>query len=359
MKKLVSSFLAFLLCFNMCSAFAAEPGPDDAPPVSGEGSLSVLNMVDNKPVKGVRFSLYYVADQVDGEFKWTERFAEYRLELDPDAESFASLPANLSVYIGRDGVQADYTGVTEDGGIVSFTGLGSGLYLLTGESYRSGSYRYDVVPALVVLPYVEADGHDLIWHGNMEVKHTSHYIASGGGGGGYIPPKQETVSRHVLKTWDDIDNESERPGYVEVQLLKNNEVFSTVILNEANNWRHTWTELDKDAEWYVVENGVPEDYEVAIEQEGITFVVTNVFVEELTEEPNPPKEETPDTEITETEPPKDEPDVEPTPEPVPDETEKLPQTGQLWMPVFLCAGFGIVSIFVGLLGRRKAGDENE
>lgn len=359
MKKLFSSLLAFLLCLNMCTAFAAESEPDVTPPAAGEGSLSVLNMVDNRPVQGVQFKLYYVADQVDGEFKWTERFAEYRLELDPEAESFAALPVNLSVYIGRDGVQADYTDVTGESGIVNFMGLDSGLYLLTGASSRSGSYRYDVVPTLIVLPYIEADGHDLIWHGNIEVKHTSHYVSSGGGGGGYTPPKQETVSRHVLKTWDDIDNESSRPGRVEVQLLKDGEVFSTVVLNEANNWRHTWTDLDKDAEWYVVENGVPENYEVAIEQEGITFVITNVFVEDITDEPNPPKEETPDTDIAETEPPKDEPDVEPTPEPVPDNPEKLPQTGQLWLPVFLCAGLGILFIIMGLFGRGKAGEQDE
>jgi hypothetical protein len=70
------------------------------------------------------------------------------------------------------------------------------------------------------------------------------------------------------------------------------EVYETVTLNAANNWRHTWEDLDASVEWRVVEKEVPAGYSVVTELENTTFVITNT---ELTEEPTT---EEPTTETT-------------------------------------------------------------
>ena len=77
-----------------------------------------------------------------------------------------------------------------------------------------------------------------------------------------------------MKVWED-DGTEARPESVTVQLLRNGEVYDTVTLSDENGWSHTWTGLDKDDTWQVVEADVPDDYTVTVTREGITFVVTN------------------------------------------------------------------------------------
>ena len=68
------------------------------------------------------------------------------------------------------------------------------------------------------------------------------------------------------------------------------------------------------------------NYSVEVSKEGITFVVTNTYVDDVPEEQNPTN----------------------TPKPT------LPQTGQLWwpVPVLLCAG--LLLLIVGLVRSRRS-----
>ena len=144
-----------------------------------------------------------------------------------------------------------------------------------------------------------------------------------------VPP-DDTDKRKVLKVWNDAGQEHDRPEKITVQLLKNGEVYDTVILNERNSWRYIWNDLPKydknglPIEWRVVEL-TPEGYTVSITQESGTFVVTNT-----------PKQPS-------VMPPTDQP-KEPT----------LPQTGELWWPVPVLAAAGLLLIAAGAGKKRKA-----
>lgn len=133
-----------------------------------------------------------------------------------------------------------------------------------------------------------------------------------------------------MKVWNDAGQEHDRPKKITVQLLKNGEVYDTVILNERNSWRYIWNDLPKydknglPIEWRVVEL-TPEGYTVSITQESGTFVVTNT-----------PKQPS-------VMPPTDQP-KEPT----------LPQTGELWWPVPVLAAAGLLLIAAGAGKKRKA-----
>ena len=98
------------------------------------------------------------------------------------------------------------------------------------------------------------------------------------------------------------------------------------MLNEQNNWRHTWEQLPADHEWLVAEDPVP-DYSTSIELEGITFTVKNSNTRI-----NPPAPPTP-----------------PTPEP------QLPRTGLYWWPVLVLAVAGLLFLTAGFLRRRTSG----
>lgn len=152
-------------------------------------------------------------------------------------------------------------------------------------------------------------------------------------------PDDDTITRKVLKVWKDDSNEKERPKEVIVQLLRDGKVYDTVTLNKANNWRHTWNNLDASYRWTIVEKEL-DDYTVEVTREGITFVVTNTYTDDIPDNPPPTGPTTP---------------TDPTP-PKPGKPT-LPQTGQLWWPVPVLTAAGLLLVIAGLLRRRGA--ENE
>lgn len=54
----------------------------------------------------------------------------------------------------------------------------------------------------------------------------------------------------------------------------------TVVLNQGNNWSYTWNLLDDSYTWTVSEADVPEGFTSNITKDGLTFTITNTYVEE-------------------------------------------------------------------------------
>lgn len=324
MKRIGALFLALLL-FCMSCIVTVSAAEETEP-----GSISVLNMVNNQTVSNTEFRLYHVADVVGSHLEWTEKYADYQLKLDQtDDESFDALPLTLSQYIKRDSDTKKPDAVISTGvdGKAVFGNLNRGVYLITGDSYRSGDYRYDVVPSLVILPYLKNGSSLWQWSAALEMKHESVRVSWP-----YSPselseePKKTSV--HVIKSWNDEGHETERPLSVQVQLMNGNRVEETVTLNSQNNWRYTWTGLDVAAQWYVIEQTVPSSYRVEVEQEGATFHITNYRMPSMTD-PDAPQEDESN---------------------VPHEVNpKLPQTGQQWLLVIVLSVGGILCALSGAI----------
>ena len=135
-----------------------------------------------------------------------------------------------------------------------------------------------------------------------------------------IPASGDTVTRKVLKIWNDAACETSRPAQITVQLLQNGVLYDTVTLCPANNWRYTWEDLPAENEWTMAEQVVP-GYTALVAQKGITFTVTNTAVT------SPTSPDTPSLPV-------------------------LPQTGQLWWPVPVLAGIGLLLLVLGLMRRK-------
>ena len=148
-----------------------------------------------------------------------------------------------------------------------------------------------------------------------------------------VPDDGDTVTRKVLKVWDDDGAEDSRPQEITVELLRNGKVYDTVKLSEKNNWRYTWLDLDADARWSVTEKTVS-GYTVSITREGITFVVTNTK--------KPDRTDTPDMPVNPSNPSKPSSPAKPT----------LPQTGAVWWHVEALALSGLVFLILGALDRK-------
>lgn len=134
-------------------------------------------------------------------------------------------------------------------------------------------------------------------------------------------PTDDTMTRTVLKMWDDKGYESRRPKSVKVTLLQNGTAYDAQVLSESNGWQYTWDKLPKydkngiEINWTIREDAVS-DYVSSTRQNGFTFVLTNTL-----------------------------------------DKQKLPQTGLLWWPVPILAVAGFACLITGTFSKKKKDDE--
>lgn len=258
------------------------------------GSVTV-----NIPADDVQYSIYLVGALVDNEYKLTGSFAKYKIDI---SEKTAAV--TLANQMLADKPTPLATGTTKNGS-VTFSGLDDGVYFIVGAPHIVGSKKYTPAPSFAVLPMPESST-------PQKVTISGKYTVT------EIPDNKISIS--ALKVWND-NNSRTRPTYVDVKLYMDGTVIDRVRLNKNNNWRYTWTGLDPKANYAVVEDDVPADYTVSVTERGYSYIITN------TKRQPPP----------------------PPPGP------RLPQTGQLWWPVYVMAVSGTVFLAFGLIRRRKSG----
>ena len=203
-----------------------------------------------------------------GEFTLAGDFKNYPVTLDGlDAEGWSTLAQTLYGYAQRDNLPQLDCGVTDSSGRITFPTkdavMKPGLYLVAGKTVTAGGYSYRVAPFIISAPMEDMEQN--VWKYDVTVIPKAAREAY-----------HDTVTRKVLKVWDDKGYESERPTEVIMQLLRDGKVYETVTLNKDNNWRHTWNCLDDRYEWVVVEKE-PSGYTVKTERDGVTYVITNTY----------------------------------------------------------------------------------
>ena len=188
-----------------------------------------------------------------------------------DAQVWRDMANTLAGLIAVNKPDATATGVTNASGHLTFTGLSDGLYLAVSDS--------------VDVKVTNASGKNQTWtcsSGSMLVAVPEDGV-SGGSRVLSIEPKTEcvaqppkTVERTVRKIWNDRNNsDGKRPESITVKLLRDGEPVENVKLNESNKWTHSWTALDADHEWTVVEAAVPDGYTTISDVEGDSTEITN------------------------------------------------------------------------------------
>ena len=316
------------------------------------GSIAVLGLLDNRPMDGVIFKAYQISDYdaESNQFDMRDVYRKYQIDLDmSNASSIARFSESLWNYIRRDGVLFDYRAASDKTGVAVFEQLSPGMYLIVSDAFTQDNYKYTASPMLVWLPNLDGSGR-LVYAAEIEAKFVGFKLPD--------PEKpDETITRRVLKTWDD-DNDSAglRPREIWVDLLRDGIVYDTIKLNQKNSWRHVWPDLSPKYEWSVVEQDVPGEYRVDITRKGLTFVIENRY---KPDEPSlPPPVITPTDPavppVTPVEPVVPGPGsgmpnipIEPG-RPVPElPGPKIPQTGQLWWPVIVFTIVGLLLVLAG------------
>lgn len=120
----------------------------------------------------------------------------------------------------------------------------------------------------------------------------------------------EPVDLTVKKVWSDENNKRDiRPNSVTVTLYNGDTAVEKVTLGAWNNWTYSWTGLDGNGDWSVLETGIPKGYTPSYRTNSGVITITN--------------------------------------------TAALIQTGQLNWPILVLGSLGMLMIFFGIITMRK------
>lgn len=303
---------------------------------------------------GEEWNIYKVAElQDDGTCELYGDFAQYPVSFeDFSASALTDAAKTLENYAVLDGIAPYASGLSDNNGNVLFSDVPDGIYLLLGKYVELDDAMYSPVPFIVNVAY-EGDGEpmELLAYAKYTMMITSSYDRCS-----------------VVKRFGNEASEPKDPdAFVTVEIYCDGNLYDTVKLSAANNWRYSW-ESDDYHDWRVKEIDVPANCYVSYGREGamLTIVNTNKYV--LPEEyvvtttvPSTTITETTVTTVADTTVETSSVQTQSTSKSsaVTNVTttittgEKLPQTGQLWWPIPILSIAGMVFLSAGLVIRSK------
>lgn len=226
--------LAFFLAF-----------PSQATDTEG-GVIYVNYHADGAPLPYVDFSVYHLYDMdEDGDFTATWNYTGLGQIQDlTDNEAWLTQGQTAHNFIVVYGLEGDYQGMTDDMGRAMISDLEPGVYLLKFEKTVLDEVAYETEPVLLVV--------------NEDVQTVSPKVD-------YYPEEDLRLRDIiVLKTWRNDQNLGVRPDDITIKLYENSVLYDTITLNEGNSWSYYWHELDGNSAWGILEEDIPDAYEVEI-----------------------------------------------------------------------------------------------
>lgn len=338
-KKLISLIVSALAAVVLLTVTVFSVA---AAPLDQKGSITLHVVTSSgKPLEGTTFRLYYVAKAYSSglgvEYEFIEPYDKANISIDNLQDSY--LPIHLSAFASLRALPYTEKSADKDGLIV-FENLTPGLYLIVPYSNFEGYY----IPAPFIINIPEFDSGSSKWE--FDIIATPKMLIIDGNA------NTQSTYISVKKKWD---TDSTHPESITVVLLRDLEEYARIQLNENNDWYYRWDSLPKDYVWNVVEENVPDGFEVQYEASSntVTIVNKNAAVEETTTSSNestsvttPGITEPGQTIPGETTLPSQEgttlPNVETTTKP-----EELIDTGQLNWPVPILAIAGLLVFSLG------------
>ncbi len=330
--------LGLMICLtaHLClpPVFAAE---------SETCSLTLVCEVEDVILSDTTWNFYRVGEHVeDHTYVLTGDFADYPVSMENLTDKAMQDAADtLENYAVLDKIEPDDTGVTDESGMLTVDSLKPGLYLLSGTSKTIGYTEY--IPSAILID-LTADGEtfDFTAYPKYRVQDT----LSG------------TVVRFtVQKVWmNDDDQPESRSTALKVSIYQDEDLYEEVTLTEENDWSYTWNGL-AESDWRVEEVEVPENYTVIYRSNEQQYLIVNTYEEKAPPSKTTTMTTTPSetTVITQTTTQTDQPPVTTMRTNSPgggssnssNSSSRLPQTGQLWWPVPVLIGGGLVCMVIG------------
>ncbi len=333
------------------------------------GSLTMYcKTAEDVILTNMHWDLYQVGGRnADGELELQGDFADYAVSLeDTSATALARAAETLENYAILDGIEPFAFANSDANGYLKFSNLGEGLYLVAGDPVQIDNAYYFPAAFFIEISEQSLDkDYDLTAYPKYVYRDFT-----------------EGSEYSVKKVWLNDEHEpGMRPTELIVDVYRDEVLFETVTLSEANDWTYTWT-ADRYYEWRVMERVVPDHYFVVYRTNGVQYVIENALTtdssytepasstdsqftdvmqttatdSEMTETMDTTQQQQTETIATTaagTQPATTAPPTTTTATTTTTPPEKLPQTGQLWWPVPLLAVAGLVSVGVGLRLRTK------
>ena len=277
----VAMIVAFVCAAACALAVALGAGvavahADETGRAGGTGTIELKYEYQGESLEGDGVSLYRVADWDGGAFTLRDEYADADFGTDArgwdglmddlkdgkaSAEQFQAAANTLDAYVRAEGIEATQTGTIYGLG-ASFSGVDKGLYPVVYDRFEDAVKTCGSSASLVSVPSNENG--ELV----SDVKAYSKSSCEA------TPESPETTRVDVTKVWKG-DTQQARPGSIQVQLIRDGEVYDTATLAAGNNWKHSWSGLDASHDWLVREKNVPEGYVVAVERDSTDVTITN------------------------------------------------------------------------------------
>ena len=137
-RRSAAAVLCLLLCVLCLPRSASAYTRVDT---GRECSLTLEYGRDGTGFSGVTFRLWRVAEVSETvDFTPTEKFKDYSVVWDGlDSAAWRALAETLAGYAARDEIAPLAEGSTDQDGKLTFTGLETGLYLVTGSRHTEGN----------------------------------------------------------------------------------------------------------------------------------------------------------------------------------------------------------------------------
>lgn len=156
-KKLNIVLLLLVICFHCCSILIYAGQTTGTLPESGSVKAEYVHGTQKEALADMKVSLYLVADmdmkKKPVEFSMKDAFAGCVKEIKPEqnytSTEWGTISEKLAKHVEQKSIDSISSGKTNAKGIVTFTDLKQGLYLLIAE----GTENYEASPVLLSVPY--------------------------------------------------------------------------------------------------------------------------------------------------------------------------------------------------------------
>lgn len=317
MKKKISYCFWFLmaLLFVTSNVLALEYVTNKTPQVDLNIPVTFtveFKTTDGTPLSETNFSIYKVADiDKNGTMTINDSYASLNTDFNQLSENeWKNLPKTFIDFVDANKIEPTKSGMTDDAGAINFDECEQGLYLVRGMPLVYGVQLYTPINYFISLPSLMSDN----WVYN--VKSEPKYA---------LADYDNLVNIEVIKVWDDKGHTASRPNEILISLLKapknsdDYDEYKEVKLDASNNWTFTWENLDNAFDYQVEEKNISELYDVEIKRDGNTFIITNKYKDNL---------------------------------------PHLPQTGQVWWPVPVFLGCGLVLVALSIMINHTKKDKS-
>ncbi len=232
-------------------------------------TLQISYRYEDTPCVDLDIYTYQIAYQeANGTFELATPFDEYPVTIYDitNQDEWKTITSTLASYIVADQINTPLNGTTNSEGNVFFSDLEPGMYLTLAVQTQLGETTVSFYDFITVISRGVSEN-PVVAYPKFEAE----------------TPK--ITEYKVVKQWRDIGFESFRPQSIQVDILKDGDLFTSQTLSAANNWCYRWTASDDGSRWQVVERFVSDGYTVSNSYRDGVFMIVNTYKSNSPEQP--------------------------------------------------------------------------